>query len=60
MKPYLVDYVVRGNQIVFRRKPFQLAQPIKVETAKDLYKMMYATTAVGTGKRGFGGYSRCP
>lgn len=60
MKPYLVDYVVRKNQIVFRRKPFQVAQPIKVDTAKDLYKMMYATTAVGTGKRGFGGYSRCP
>jgi len=60
MKPYLVDYVVRKNEIIFRRKPFQLAQPIKVDTAKDLYKMMYATTAVGTGKRGFGGYSRCP
>ncbi|PKL42634.1 MAG: hypothetical protein CVV41_13880 [Candidatus Riflebacteria bacterium HGW-Riflebacteria-1] len=60
MKPYLVDYVVRGNQIVFRRKPFKIAQPIKVDTAKDLYKMMYATTAVGTGKRGFGGYSKCP
>lgn len=60
MKPYLVDYVVRKNEVIFRRKPFQLAQPIKVETAKDLYKMMYATTAVGTGKRGFGGYSRCP
>ncbi|EKD83293.1 MAG: hypothetical protein ACD_39C00760G0001, partial [uncultured bacterium] len=40
MKPYLVDYVVRKNQIVFRRKPFQVAQPIKVDTAKDLYKMM--------------------
>ncbi len=60
MKPYLVDYVVRKNEVIFRRKPFQLAQPIKVETAKDLYKMMYATTAVGTGKRGFGGYSKCP
>jgi len=60
MKPYLVDYVVRKNEIIFRRKPFQLAQPIKIDTAKDLYKMMYATTAVGTGKRGFGGYSRCP
>jgi membrane peptidoglycan carboxypeptidase len=60
MKPYLVDYVVRKNEIVFRRKPFQLAQPIKVSTAKDIYKMMYATTAVGTGKRGFGGYRKCP
>ena len=60
MKPYLVDYVVRKNQIIFRRKPFQLAQPIKTDTAKDLYKMMYATTSVGTGKRGFGGYRQCP
>ncbi len=60
MKPYLVDYVVRKNQIIFKRKPFQLAQPIKVNTANDLYKMMYATTAVGTGKRGFGGYKKCP
>jgi len=60
MKPYLVDYVVRKNKVVFRRKPFQLAQPIKTDTAKDLYKMMYATTSVGTGKRGFGGYRKCP
>ena len=60
MKPYLVDYVVRKNKVIFRRKPFQLAQPIKATTAREIYKMMYGTTSVGTGKKGFGGYSSCP
>lgn len=60
MKPYLVDYVVRKNKVIFRRKPFQLAQPIKANTARNIYKMMYGTTAVGTGKKGFGGYRSCP
>ncbi|MFZ5952300.1 MAG: penicillin-binding transpeptidase domain-containing protein [Candidatus Rifleibacteriota bacterium] len=60
MKPYLVDYVVRKNQVIFRRKPFQIAQPIKDSTARDIYKMMYTTTSVGTGKKGFGGYKKCP
>lgn len=60
MKPYLVDYVVRKNKVIFRRKPFQLAQPIKPNTAREIYKMMYGTTSVGTGKKGFGGYSSCP
>ncbi|MDD2998759.1 MAG: penicillin-binding transpeptidase domain-containing protein [Candidatus Riflebacteria bacterium] len=60
MKPYLVDYVVRKNKVVFRRKPFQLAQPIKASTAKEIYKMMYGTTSNGTGKKGFGGYKSCP
>ncbi len=60
MKPYLVDYVVRKNKVIFRRKPFQLAQPIKPNTARDLYRMMYGTTAIGTGKKGFGGYRGCP
>ncbi len=60
MKPYLVDYVVRKNKVIFRRKPFQLAQPIKSTTAREMYKMMYGTTAVGTGKKGFGGYRSCP
>ena len=60
MKPYLVDYVVRKNKVIFRRKPFQLAQPIKPGTARDLYRMMYGTTAIGTGKKGFGGYRSCP
>ncbi len=60
MKPYLVDYVVRKNKVIFRRKPFQLAQPIKATTARDIYRMMYGTTAVGTGKKGFGGYRSCP
>ena len=60
LKPYLVDYVVRKGKIVFKRRPFQLAQPIKETTAREIYKMMYATTAVGTGKKGFGGYKKCP
>lgn len=60
MKPILVDYVVRKNRVIFRRQPFQLGQPIKLSTARDLYKMFYATTAIGTGRRGFGGYSDCP
>lgn len=60
MKPYLVDYVVRNNRVIFRREPFQIAEPIKAETAQNIYKMMYTTTAVGTGKKGFGGYRRCP
>ncbi len=60
LKPYLVDYVVRNGKVVFKRRPFQLAQPIKESTAREIYKMMYATTAVGTGKKGFGGYKKCP
>ncbi len=60
LKPYLVDYVVRKGNVVFKRRPFQLAQPIKETTAREIYKMMYATTAVGTGKKGFGGYKKCP
>lgn len=60
LKPYLVDYVVKKGKVVFNRRPFQLAQPIKESTAREIYKMMYATTAVGTGKKGFGGYKKCP
>ena len=60
LKPYLVDYVVRKSKVVFKRRPFQLAQPIKESTAREIYKMMYATTAVGTGRKGFGGYKKCP
>lgn len=60
LKPYLVDYVVKKGRVVFKRRPFQLAQPIKESTAREIYKMMYATTAVGTGKKGFGGYKKCP
>ena len=60
LKPYLVDYVVKKGKVVFNRRPFQLARPIKESTAREIYKMMYATTAVGTGKKGFGGYRKCP
>lgn len=60
MKPYLVDYVVRHGEIVFMRKPFQIARPIKKSTAANIYKMMHKTTTYGTAKRGFGGYRRCP
>jgi membrane peptidoglycan carboxypeptidase len=59
-KPVLVDYVVRGDKAIFKRKPFVLTKPIKPETAKVLTQMMYGTTAVGTGKKGFGGYKTCP
>ena len=60
LKPYLVDYVMRKDKLVFKRKPFMLGKPIKVETATLMHKMMYATTAVGTAKKGFGGYKTCP
>ena len=60
MKPFLVDYVVSKGKTVFKRKPFALASPIKPETAKYIRKMMHATTASGTGKKGFGGYKTCP
>lgn len=60
MKPYLVDYVIRKSKMVFKRKPFALVSPIKPETAKYIRKMMHATTAVGTGKKGFSGYKTCP
>ncbi len=60
LKPVLVDYVVRDNRAVFKRKPFILTKPIKEESAKLINQMMYGTTAVGTGKRGFGGYRTCP
>ena len=60
LKPYLVDSVIRKGKVIFKRRPFQLAQPIKESTAREIYKMMYATTAVGTGKKGFGGYKKCP
>lgn len=60
LKPYLVDYVMRNDKVVFKRKPFMLGKPIKPETATLMHKMMYATTAVGTAKKGFGGYKTCP
>lgn len=60
MKPYLLDSVISSGKTVYRRQPFQLAQPIKAKTAKELYKMMYSTTAIGTGKKGFSGYRKTP
>ncbi|MDD3001903.1 MAG: penicillin-binding transpeptidase domain-containing protein [Candidatus Riflebacteria bacterium] len=60
LKPYLVDYVIRNDKVVFKRKPFMLGKPVKLETATLMHKMMYATTAVGTAKKGFGGYKTCP
>lgn len=53
MKPYLVDYILKGNQVIFRRKPFQLGQPISRDTANQIYEMMKTTLTHGTGKRGF-------
>lgn len=60
MKPYLVDYVVHKGQVVFRRRPFPLAQPVSSDVAKQIYEMMRTTTIHGTGKRGFGCYKSCP
>ena len=60
MKPYLVDYVLQKNRVVFRRKPFPLAQPIKKTTARQLHRLMHTTTTKGTGRRGFNGYSATP
>ncbi|MFZ2960814.1 MAG: penicillin-binding transpeptidase domain-containing protein [Candidatus Ozemobacteraceae bacterium] len=60
MKPYLIDSVVYKGQVVFRRKAFQLSQPISQETAGRIYEMMRNTTTQGTGKRGFHGYGDCP
>lgn len=60
MKPYLVDYVVHKGQVVFRRQPFPLAQPISSGVATQIYEMMRTTTIHGTGKRGFGCYKSCP
>lgn len=60
MKPYLVDYVMYDGKVIFRRKPFQLAQPISTSVATQIYEMMRTTTTHGTGKRGFAGYSDFP
>jgi len=60
MKPYLVDYVMRGNKVIFRRKPFPVAQPISAWGALQIYEMMKTTTTHGTGKRGFNKFSDCP
>ncbi|HOY68369.1 MAG TPA: penicillin-binding transpeptidase domain-containing protein [Candidatus Ozemobacteraceae bacterium] len=60
MKPYLVDYVLHKGQVVFRRQPFPLAQPVPAEVATQIYEMMRTTTIHGTGKRGFGCYKSCP
>ncbi|HNW34198.1 MAG TPA: penicillin-binding transpeptidase domain-containing protein [Candidatus Ozemobacteraceae bacterium] len=60
MKPYLVDYVVHKGQVVFRRQPFPLAQPVPAGVATQIYEMMRTTTIHGTGKRGFGCYKNCP
>ncbi|OQA09187.1 MAG: Stage V sporulation protein D [bacterium ADurb.Bin374] len=60
MKPYLVDYIVHKGQVVFRRQPFPLAQPIPTGVATQIYEMMRTTTTHGTGKRGFACYKSCP
>jgi hypothetical protein len=60
MKPYLVDYVLYDGKVIFRRKPFQLAQPISTSVAAQVYEMMKTTTTHGTGKRGFSGYADYP
>ncbi|HOT27203.1 MAG TPA: penicillin-binding transpeptidase domain-containing protein [Candidatus Ozemobacteraceae bacterium] len=60
MKPYLVDYIVHKGQVVFRRQPFPLAQPIPSGVATQIYEMMRTTTIHGTGKRGFACYKTCP
>lgn len=60
MKPYLVDYVMKGNRVIFRRKPFPVAQPLSARAAQEIYEMMKTTTTHGTGKRGFSGYHECP
>ncbi len=60
MKPYLVDYIVHRGQVVFRRQPFPLAQPIPSGVATQIYEMMRTTTTHGTGKRGFACYKSCP
>lgn len=60
MKPYLVESVIHRGQTVFRRKAFQLSQPITADTAAKIYEMMRYTTTQGTGKKGFHGYDDCP
>lgn len=60
MKPYLVDYIVHKGQVVFRRQPFPLAQPVPAGVATQIYEMMRTTTIHGTGKRGFACYKNCP
>lgn len=60
MKPYLVDSVIFKGKVVFRRKPFQLAQPIVPYVAQQIYEMMRTTTTHGTGRRGFGAFADCP
>jgi penicillin-binding protein A len=60
LKPYLVDYILKGDKVVFRRQPFPLGQPLKADSAREIYRMMYSTTSMGTGKRGFSGYHECP
>ncbi|NLI77114.1 MAG: hypothetical protein GX442_11820 [Candidatus Riflebacteria bacterium] len=60
MKPYLVDYVLRGNRVIFRRKPFPIAQPMSAGAAQQIYEMMKTTTTHGTGKRGFSKFPDCP
>ncbi len=60
MKPYLVDYVMYKGKVVFRRKPFQLSQPIPANVALQVYEMMKTTTTHGTAKKGFGCYREFP
>jgi len=60
MKPYLVDSIIHKGQVVFRRQPFPLAQPIPSGVATQIYEMMRTTTTHGTGKRGFACYKSCP
>jgi len=60
MKPFLVESVIHRGQTVFRRKAFQLSQPITQDTASKIYEMMRYTTTQGTGKKGFHGYEDCP
>ncbi|MBI3038685.1 hypothetical protein HYY75_06510 [bacterium] len=60
MKPYLVETVVHRGKVVFRRKPFQLGQPISSTTAATIHEMMRMTITHGTGRKGFNMYKDVP
>ncbi len=53
MRPYLIESVRSGEEILYRAKPEVLARPISARTAQDLNRMMRRTVEDGTAARTF-------
>jgi penicillin-binding protein A len=53
MRPYLIETVRSGEEVLYRAKAEVLAQPISAKTAQDLNRMMRRTVEDGTAAKTF-------